>query len=311
VSRLPLALLPALLAACAAEAPLPAAPGAIRPDAPDRFILVADTQKTMMLEFWRPRYDVERRAVIGQILARDPAFVVNGGDVVCHGGRWADWRRFCDENRDLFSERIAYFPALGNHDYYGGADALRLRAEVFPHVGTRRWYEVRWRSLLVAVLDSNFDELSVDQIRSQNEWLEQLLKSAETDASIAHIVLVCHHPPYTNAKGLSESREVQQHFVSRITPKVRVFFSGHVHNYERFRKNGVQFLVSGGGGGPTRDLETEHPRHADLYAGSRERPFHYCLFNFNELSLNCMVFMLQNDDSWKHVDGFECLSRPR
>jgi len=299
-------------AGCAADAPLPAAGGTIRPDAPPRFILVGDTQKTMTLEFWRPHYDAERLAVINAIVASDPAFVVNSGDVVCHGGRRADWRRFCQENELLFSDQLAYFPALGNHDYYGGAEtALRYRAEVFPHVGLRRWYEVRFQSLLIAILDSNFDELSAEQIRAQDAWLESLLKSAESDASVRHVVLVCHHPPYTNAKGLSESQEVQDHFVPRITPKVRVFFSGHVHNYERFQKNGVQFLVSGGGGGPTRDLETEQPRHPDLYTGSRERPFHYCLFTVSDLSLQCRVFMLQKDDAWRRVDGFECPSPPR
>jgi hypothetical protein len=302
---------PALLAACAADPPLRTAPGTMRPNAPGSFILVGDTQKTMTLEFWRPHYDAERLAVIREILAREPAFVVNCGDVVCHGGRRTDWQRFCEENVPLFSNPIAYFPALGNHDYYGGPDAFRYRAEVFPHVGMRRWYEVRYQSLVIAILDSNFDELGAEQIRSQDEWLEKLLKSAEADASIGHVVLVCHHPPYTNAKGLSESRDAQEHFVSRITPKVRVFASGHVHSYERFEKRGVQFLVSGGGGGPTRDLEMEHPRHQDLYTGSRERPFHYCLFTFNERSLNCGVFMLQKDDSWKQVDGFECPSRPR
>jgi 3',5'-cyclic AMP phosphodiesterase CpdA len=266
----------------------------------------------MTLEFWRPHYDAERRAVLQAILAEAPAFVVNSGDLVCHGGRRADWRRFCDENELIFQGAIAYFPALGNHDYYGGAEAaLRSRAEVFPHVGTRRWYEVRFEAVLIAILDSNFDELDAEQIPSQDRWLEDLLKAAESDTSISHVILVCHHPPYTNAKGLPESRDVQEHFVSRLTPKVRVFFSGHVHTYERFEKNGVQYLVSGGGGGPTRDLDTEHPRHADRYTGPRERPFHYCRLTLRDKTLACGVFMLQKDDSWKRVDGFECPSASR
>jgi hypothetical protein len=295
-----------LLAACAAE-PLSPAPGTLSPGAPLKFILVGDTQKTMTLEFWRPHFDDERRAVIRAVAEERPAFVVNSGDVVCHGGREADWRRFCAENQPIFSRNIAYFPALGNHDYYGGtASALRYRETVFPHVGTRRWYEVRYPPVLIAILDSNFDELDAEQIRTQDRWLDGLLADAEADASIRHVLLVCHHPPYTNARGLSESAEVQEHFVSRITPKVRVLFSGHVHNYERFEKKGVQYLVSGGGGGPTRDLETERPRHADLYRGSRERPFHYCRFSLAGDALVCDVLMLQNDATWKRVDGFEC-----
>lgn len=261
----------------------------------------------MALEFWRPQHDRERLAVIRAIAGEEPAFIVNAGDVVCHGGRRADWQRFCRENEILFDRQIAYFPALGNHDLYGGVEeALRNRALVFPHIGKRRWYVVRFPPVLVAILDSNFDDLPADQIQMQDEWLSGLLRSAEEDRSIAHVVLVCHHPPYTNARGLSESLEVQNHFVSRITPKVKCFLSGHVHNYERFERGHVQFLVSGGGGGPPREVETDHPAHEDQYRGSHLRPFHYCRFRLEEGKLKCDVLMLDGEDSWNRVDGFVC-----
>jgi predicted MPP superfamily phosphohydrolase len=303
---LPPSILLSLLAACASES-LSQAAGVVPADAPPKFVLVGDTQKTMTLEFWRRHFDAERQAVIRAIADERPAFIVNAGDIVCHGGREADWRRFCDENEPIFSRKIPYFPVLGNHDYYGGAEAaLRYRAAVFPCIGDRRWYEIRFEPVLIAILDSNFDELNPDEIRRQDEWLAATLSTAETDASILHVLLVCHHPPYTNAKGLSESSEVQAHFVSRITPKVKVFCSGHVHNYERFEKKKVQYLVSGGGGGPTREVETDRPAHPDLYTGPRSRPFHYCRFSVEERKLVCDVMMLQEDGSWKRVDGFEC-----
>jgi hypothetical protein len=295
-----------LLVSCAFE-PLPAAPGVIAPDAPPTFILVSDTQRTMVVEFWRPQYDRERLAVIRAMADEKPAFIVNSGDVVCHGGLRADWSRFCAENEPVFSRGIPYFPALGNHDYFvDPGKALGYRAAVFPHVGSRRWFDVRFKSVLIAVLDSNFDELSADQIRSQDEWLERLLAEAERDDAVRHVIVVCHHPPYTNAHGLSDSAEVQEHFVSRLTPKVKVFFSGHVHNYERFSRKGVHFLVSGGGGGPTRTVETDQPKHEPKYLGSRTRPFHYCRFAVRGPALACDVMMLQPDDSWTRVDGFDC-----
>ncbi|MBI3854866.1 MAG: metallophosphoesterase [Planctomycetes bacterium] len=300
---------PALLLLLAACSPvrLTPAPGMILPDAPPTFVVVGDTQKTMTLEFWRPHHDAERLEVVRAIAEDRPAFVVNAGDVVCHGGSTTDWKRFCDENEALFSRGIAYFPALGNHDYYGGAErALRLRAAVFPHVGLRRWYAIRFATVLVAILDSNFDELSAREIREQEDWLSGLLRDAEADAALRHVVLVCHHPPYTNARGLSESADVQTRFVARITPKVKAFCSGHVHNYERFEKRGVQFLVTGGGGGPTREVDSEHPVHQDLYPGPRSRPFHYCRFGVDGKTLRCDVMKLQEDGSWKRVDGFEC-----
>jgi len=296
--------LPLFMAACAGVR-LGPAPGAVAPDAPREFIIYGDTQKTMTLEFWRPHYDLERRALVQAVADERPAFIVNAGDVVCHGGREADWQRFCRENQPIFDRGIAYFPAIGNHDLYGGAEALRIRAAVFPHVGTRRWFAIRFVQVLIIVLDSNFDDLGAELSGQQDQWLEDQLADAERDAEIRHVLLVCHHPPYTNAQGLSDSPEVQKHFVARLSPKADVLVSGHVHNYERFEKNGVQYVVSGGGGGPTRDLIQEHPTHRDLYQGDRSRPFHYCRFHIQGRALTCEVFMLQGDGSWARVDGFE------
>ena len=79
----------------------------------------------------------------------------------------------------------------------------------------------------------------------------------------------------------------------------RVFVAGHVHAYERFLKDGVHFLVSGGGGGPVRELGAG--RHPDLYAGPRG--FHYLRFRLDD-GLRCDVMMLGPDGTWSRVDGF-------
>lgn len=289
------------LAACAP--PLRPTPGRIADDAPPVFLLLGDTQHTMTLEFWRPRHDEERRALARALAAERPAFVVHAGDVVCHGSRTADWSRFLEDFDPVFAAGIPCFPALGNHDYYGGnAAALARRDEVFPHVAGRRWFELRFRSAAILVLDSNLDELSTADATAQDAWLQRTLAAAEADPDVLHVLLVAHHPPYTNAKGLGESREVQERFVARLTPKVRVFASGHVHAYEHFLRNGVHFLVSGGGGGPQREVETATPRREDLYRGPRGR--HYVRFTVEGPRLKADVLMQDAAGAWSRVDGF-------
>lgn len=259
----------------------------------------------MTLEFWRPRHDEERRALAWAVAAERPAFVVHAGDLVCHGSRAADWSRFLEDFAPVFDAGIPCFPALGNHDYYGGnAAALARRDEVFPHVAGRRWFELRFRSAAILVLDSNLDELSTAEAAAQDVWFRETLAAAEADAGILYILVIAHHPPYTNAKGLGESREVQERFVAKLTPKVRVLASGHVHAYEHFLRNGVHFLVSGGGGGPQREVETEAPKREDLHRGSRGR--HYVRFTLEGPRLRVEVLMLGADGAWTRVDGFEC-----
>jgi 3',5'-cyclic AMP phosphodiesterase CpdA len=284
------------LAGCAGRS-MPSYRAETREDAPRPFVLLSDTQRTMPGEFWRRDHEAERRAVARAVAGEDPAFVVNAGDVTCHGSYPEEWRRFREEQDPILSRGIPYYAALGNHDYYGDrAIALRNFFTFFPDLGGRRWYEIRRAPALVVVLDSNFDQLSPAEAAEQDRWLESTLERAERDAAIRHVLLVCHHPPHTRARLLQGSAEVRRRFVARRTPKVKVFFSGHVHAYERFTRDGVQFVVSGGAGGPPTDLEGAPPAPA----------FHYCRFTIEGERLSCDVVRLQDDGSWRRVDGFTC-----
>lgn len=287
--------------------PLPSYEAEIAPDAPPRFVIYGDSRQTLRMEFWRPRYDAERLLLIQALAAESPAFIVNTGDLVSEGSHAGVWRQFYDESQPLFSRRIPYFPGLGNHEYWGDTDdGLRHYFSLFPQLKGRKWYEVRFRSALVVILDSNFDELTGAEVEAQNAWLGRTLAEAEKDPVVRHVIVCCHHAPYTNSTVHGDSRTVQRHFVGRRTPKVKAFITGHVHSYERFVKEGVQFVVSGGGGAPTTAVETDEPRHPDEFKGPAYRRFHYLRFTIDGGRLACDVLMLQDDRSWKRVDGFEC-----
>ena len=295
------------LSCCGTRGAVPPYSAEIRPDAPPAFIIFGDTRRRLTLEVFRPSADAERLLVIQALAAEDPAFVLNTGDLVGRGSKAEDWRTFHGENRPLFSKRIPYYPCLGNHEFYGD-DRLALEHyfDAFPGLKGRRWYEIRFRSTLTAVLDSNFDELEDADVESQDRWLADLLAAAEKDPSVRHVVVCTHHPPYTNSRVHGDSKPVQEHFVRKLTPKAKVFVSGHVHSYERFEKDGRQFVISGGGGAPLTPVDVEKPAHADSFKGSAIRPFHYCRFTLEGERLRCDTLMLQEDRTWKRVDGFEC-----
>jgi 3',5'-cyclic AMP phosphodiesterase CpdA len=276
-----------------------------RPDPSPRFIMLSDTQRPMPAEFWRPDTTAARRQVARAVADEDPAFVVNAGDLTCHGSYPEEWRRFREEQDPIFSRGIPYYPALGNHDYYGDrAVALRRFFTFFPALAGRKWYEVRFAPVLLLVLDSNFDQLTGEEIRDQNHWIERTLAAAESDACVRHVILCFHHPPFTNGKLFAGSDGARRHFLSRLTPKVKVVFSGHVHSYERFFRDGVQYVVSGGAGGPPADVETSSPRLPAAYDGRRS--FHYCRFTLAGDRLVCDVIMRMDDGSWMPADGFAC-----
>ncbi len=295
------------LSCCGKAVPVPPYQAEIRPDAPPAFIVFGDTRRRLTLEVFRDRADAERLLVIQALANENPAFVVNTGDLVGRGSKSEEWRTFHEENQPVFLKKIPYYPVLGNHEFYGDdAKALQNYFAAFPGLRGRRWYEIRFRSVLLAALDSNFDEMEESEIASQDRWFEELLAAAEKDASVRHVLVCCHHPPYTNSRVHGDSKPVQEHFVKRLTPKVKAFLSGHVHAYERFPRDGRQFVVTGGGGAPLTTVNVKDPDHEDAFKGPEYRPFHYCRFTLEGEKLRGDVLMLQDDGTWKRVDGFEC-----
>jgi hypothetical protein len=57
------------------------------------------------------------------IAARKPAFVAIAGDLVQSGGEQRDWDEFWRHN-DTLAANSVIFPALGNHEYFGGPGKL-------------------------------------------------------------------------------------------------------------------------------------------------------------------------------------------
>lgn len=275
------------------------------PQAPlRRFVLMSDTQYPLDVEVWEPLCRGERTRLIRAVAEENPAFVVNAGDLVDRGSQVSSWERFYEDHRPLVERGIPYHPAIGNHDYYGPNDAaLENFFSAFPDLEGRTWYEVRVAPVSVLVLNSNFDELRADEAAAQDRWLEDRLQACESDADIRAVIVVCHHPPYTNALRFEDDEAVQARFVSRLTPKVKIFFSGHIHAYERFFRRGIHFVVAGGAGGPPAPLKTWRPRHDDARA-SRMDAFHYVRVTVEPDRLLAEVPGLTND-GWELLDVFE------
>jgi hypothetical protein len=145
---------------------------------------------------------------------------------------------------------IPSFAASGNHEYRT-ADAAPFR-EVFAlpenggPEGLERWYSFDWGDVHVTVLDSE----KVGP--AQAEWLDADLTAA---AAARWRLVVVHRPPFSSGDH-GDTASLKQHFVPLFERHgVHLVLAGHDHNYERFHpKNGVVYVVSGGGGRGTRPV---------------------------------------------------------
>jgi hypothetical protein len=160
-------------------------------------------------------------------------------------------------------------------------------------------------SLLALILDS---DAALKPGSEQREWFERQIAGA--DERIKFIMIVLHYPPVRDPfyPSVRDEKEIAR-YLSRKAGSLRarvVVVGSHVHNYERYYRNGVTYLVSGGGGAK--------PVPAFRLFGERSKlktsvNFHYIRFTLeNERLTGTMVRFEADDrsgDPWTEPDRFE------
>jgi len=268
-----------------------------------RFGFVSDTQQPIWIE--KIRLDennnkVATDAIFSSLIERDTiSYLFHLGDMTAFGMLASEWEWMDIHLNKLRQAKIPVYPALGNHDYFFFKNyALAQFRKRFPEM-KETWYVVRIENLAVIILNSNYSRLSDHEIEKQKKWYLDKVNELEIDSTVNTIVVGIHHSPYTNSKMVGPAEEVQQDFVPAFlkSKKGKVFFSGHSHAFEHFRRNGKDFLVIGGGGG------LQHPllmgasrRWQDLFPiPTSLRMFHYVVCELNRTNLKIRVMMLNQD----------------
>jgi len=196
-----------------------------------------------------------RRELVQKIADENPAAILIGGDLVYEGRNADDYDVYRGETAEWVSRRIPVYPALGNHEFRGCSPdevdpCLENWWSAFGSLSLRphRWYSVKiGAEILAVILDS---DAHLKPGSEQRVWFEHEMTSA--DPHVKFILIVLHYPPvrdpfYPRAR---EEKQVAS-YLSRQARSLRarvIVVGSHVHNYERYYRDGVTYLVSGGGG---------------------------------------------------------------
>lgn len=283
--------------------------------APFRFVAYGDTR------FHDPN-DAEaanppvRQALVDAIAKAKPAFVCFTGDIVYNGDDANDWKVWDHETSIWRENKIAVYPALGNHDLHGDETvALGNYFHRFPALENSRYYSVRAVNSLILVLDSALPELS----GPQGHWLEDTLD--HVPAGVEFVFLMFHHPPYTSSSDLKShggghsargpeqalAKFLEQH-QSRAPFRLMVF-SGHVHNYERHEHGGVTYFVTGGGGAHAYPID----RASNDPFQSKEINYHYLLVEVDHQEVKVTmnrVELTNGKAAWTQPDSVVITATP-
>ncbi len=215
------------------------------PGEPVSFLVLADTQ-------WQWE-GVNRLEAVNNAIAADGTpfdFILHGGDLVESPSSpyWDHWFQSFDDMLLLSS----FLPVLGNHE-----DSHRSYYEnfVLPPGGGRkdeRWWALHWGDVVVVGLDTV--DLQVSDYYAEQDWAREHLSGPEP-----HKFVIFHYPVFSSDAyhGDGYSYDVIFHPIF-VETGVDIVFNGHAHNYERIERDGITYLVIGGGGAVPRELLEEH-----------------------------------------------------
>ncbi len=198
-----------------------------------RFVIYGDT---------RDGHDIHRK-LVALIMKQQPDLVIQTGDLVNRGSKEDLWKIYDDITGEMRS-KVPVYPARGNHDVGGPGYEQRFTAS-FPS-GNKLYYSFDKANchFIALAVDEN-TEYGPDS--PQYKWLiKDLEESAKHKPT--HTFVFFHVPPYSIGSHGSDLdvRKVLCPVFQKYG--VRAVFNGHDHNYYHTTRDGITYLVSGGGG---------------------------------------------------------------
>lgn len=181
-------------------------------------------------------------ALLDRIVEDGNVFIVHLGDLVENGtaAEFQDWREM------MAAYDIPCYTVPGNHDANQGSLAEYLAFTGAP--GAHYSFD---RGLVhFALVDSHRGYLTTEE----TAWLEADLAATEQPVKIVAL----HYPPFDPRGSSKVMTRGNETFLSLMKKyDIQYVFAGHVHAYDQTNRDGVLYIISGGGGAPLDRSEEE------------------------------------------------------
>jgi acid phosphatase type 7 len=171
------------------------------------------------------------------------------GDIMLRSANEAEWLSFT-LSAEPIRQKMPLYIARGNHENNDSVSEVILHH--YGHITTDHfYYTATEKNTFFIVLDTNERGMEGAILGDQFEWLENQLDSASSEQSINNIFIFMHRPLFPQGRHMGEdltnANELHQLFLKHT--KIRTVFSGHDHMFNKYVRDGVIYLTTGGGGG--------------------------------------------------------------
>lgn len=207
-------------------------------------------------------------AIIGE-LEPVPCAALLVGDVMLWPGNEAEWLTF-NRYSEPITGKMPLLIVRGNHEGNDPASEEILRDfGNFPRDDF--YYAYQCRSALFIILDTEIRGEEGSIAGEQLAWLADRLDAASADEAVGTVFVFLHRPLFP--KGLHQNSPLgnagELHQLFKSHAKVRAVFSGHDHLFNRYVRDGMNYITTGGAG-------------SALYRGYGGDYFHFVKVSFYE-----------------------------
>ncbi len=213
--------------------------------------------------------------VIDSVNKSGATFSINLGDLTAIGAL----SEFKEGNEINKKSKIPLYMTVGNHD-------VIKNKNYFSQFFSKKYYSFDFKNVHFVILDNVSDKDNFDE--KQLTWFEGDLKNNKNSL----IFIFMHIPPKlpyaspeTAGFKTQKSQENLEIFLE-ICKKYKVtrIYSGHFHNFFRYKTSGIPVTITGGAGGPIYDIPFLDEKHQ----------FHYLLVKIKENEYNEEVIEVVN-----------------
>jgi N-acetylneuraminic acid mutarotase/predicted phosphodiesterase len=246
--------------------------------------------------------------VVSAYLGHDPEMIIHTGDLVNHGGETYQWPLFEASLAAVRDADIPFYSAVGNHEWYTDVYGVNDEdysnyldyvdfSDVVDTTGeTELYYSFDMEGIHFIILNTveEWDDDNYTCPAAQMDWLmDDLAGNYET------LIVSFHNPMYSiranrpDRWAQAESLRATFHDLF-IQYGVDIVFNGHDHQYYRTVRDGIQYVVTGGGGAPLYDIQTEDTVWQEGDVGFSD--YHYLVCSINSVTnqLDVEVFLLDD-----------------
>lgn len=207
---------------------------------PSPVVLEDDNTTEKIIAFGDTRSSYVMHNNVAEMINKEsPDMVIHTGDMINITTQIQSWLIFLFIEKQLWDNGTEFFPVRGNHE-----NVKWIFNSIFRTPNDKTYYTFERMGIQFISLDASWDFEPMFEEEKQIAWLHEVIT---LDKDKPKIVMI--HPPLeTTGKYAKFYREGWHELF--LENNVIATLSAHVHSYERSDRDGIQYIVTAGGGAP-------------------------------------------------------------